>query len=55
MISLKNEIDRRIAEAKLKPKGLGRQITDVKPTNLGPNITYGDEYDIFGKRIYLKE
>ena len=55
MISLKNEIDGRIAEAKLKPKGLGRQITGVKPTNLGPNMTYGDEYDIFGKRIYLKE
>jgi len=55
MISLKNEIDIRIAEAKLKPKGLGRQITGVKPTNLGPNMTYGDEYDIYGKRIYLKE
>ena len=55
MISLKNEIDGRIAEANLKPEGLGRQITGVKPTNLGPNMTYGDEYDIFGKRIYLKE
>ena len=53
--SLKSEIENRITEANLKPTGLGKQILGVKPTNLGPNITYGDEYDVYGKRIYMKE
>ena len=51
--SLKTEIDLRIADAKLKPKGIGRQFKQ-KSYRKAPNLTQGDLYNKNGKRIYLK-
>ena len=50
--SLKTEIDLRIKEARVKPKGLGRQF-EQKPYNR-IKYTPGDLYDTNGKRTYLK-
>jgi len=51
--SLKNEIDFRIADARLKPKGVGRQF-EQKSYKKAPNITPGDLFDKNGKRVYFK-
>ena len=51
--SLKQVIDVRIADAKLKPKGLGRQF-EQKSYLKAPNLTPGDLYDKKGERTYLK-
>ena len=52
--SLKTVLKDRIANAKLKPNGLGRQYENINELQKAPNITYGDLYDSQGKRIYLK-
>ena len=51
--SLKKEIDFRIADARLKPKGVGRQF-EQKSYKKAPNITPGDLFDKNGKRVYFK-
>ena len=51
--SLKTEIDLRIVDAKLKPKGIGRQFKQ-KSYRKAPNLTQGDLYNKNGKRIYFK-
>ena len=51
--SLKTDIDMRIADAKLKPKGLGRQF-EQQSYRKAPNLTQGDIYNKNGKRIYFK-
>ena len=51
--SLKTDIDMRIADAKLKPKGLGRQF-EQQSYRKAPNLTHGDIYNKNGKRIYFK-
>ena len=50
--SLKKEIDKRITQARLKPKGLGRQLE--QRTYVRIKYTPGDIHDIEGKRIFLK-
>lgn len=52
--SLKTVLKDRIANAQLKPNGLGRQYENINELQKAPNITYGDLYDSQGKRIYLK-
>jgi len=51
--SMKIEIDIRIANAKLKPKGVGRQFKQ-ESYRKAPNLTHGDLYNKNGKRIYFK-
>ncbi len=51
--SLKKELEMRISNSKLKPKGVGRQF-EQKSYRKAPNITPGDKYDKNGKRIYFK-
>jgi hypothetical protein len=51
--SLKIEINLRIADAKQKPKGIGRQF-EQKSYRKAPNLTQGDIYNKNGKRIYFK-
>ena len=51
--SMKIEIDIRIANAKLKPKGVGRQF-EQESYRKAPNLTHGDLYNKNGKRIYFK-
>ena len=51
--SMKIEIDIRIAYAKLKPKGVGRQFKQ-ESYRKAPNLTHGDLYNKNGKRIYFK-
>ena len=51
--SMKTEIEIRIANAKLKPKGVGRQF-EQKSYRKAPNLTHGDIYNKNGKRIYFK-
>ena len=51
--SMKIEIDIRIANAKLKPKGVGRQFKQ-ESYRKAPNLTHGDIYNKNGKRIYFK-
>ena len=51
--SLKNEIDFRIADARIKPKGVGRQF-EQESYKKAPNITPGDLFDKNGKRVYFK-
>ena len=48
--SLKKHIDLRIANARKKPKGLGRQFEEKRLRKV--NMTPGDIYDIDGKRIW---
>ena len=50
--SLKKEIDKRITHARLKPKGLGRQLE--QRTYVRIKYTPGDFHDIEGKRTFLK-
>ena len=47
-------IDQRIAEASIKPKGLGRQFEKAKPMHKAQNITFGDIHDTNGEIIYFK-
>tara|TARA_Y100000589_G_scaffold167402_1_gene159311 strand:- start:14 stop:1564 length:1551 start_codon:yes stop_codon:yes gene_type:complete len=54
MDSLKLVIDKRIAEASIKPEGLGRQFENVKPMYKAKNITFGDIHDTNGEILYLK-
>ena len=51
--SMKIEIDLRIANAKLKPNGIGRQF-EQKSFRKARNLTPGDLYNKNGKRIYFK-
>ena len=55
MDSLKLVIDQRIAEASIKPKGLGRQFENAKPMYKSKNITFGDIHDTNGEIIYFKK
>ena len=55
MDSLKLVIDQRIAEASIKPKGLGRQFENAKPMHKAQNITFGDIHDTNGEIIYFKK
>ena len=48
--SLKTHIDARIADARKKPEGLGRQFEEQRLRKV--NMTTGDLYDINGKRIW---
>ena len=48
--SLKTHIDARIADARKKPEGLGRQFEEQLLRKV--NMTTGDLYDINGKRIW---
>ena len=52
--SLKLVIEQRIAEASIKPEGLGRQFENAKPMPKAKNITFGDIHDINGQILYLK-
>ncbi|MAV80662.1 MAG: hypothetical protein CMD12_01585, partial [Flavobacteriales bacterium] len=51
--SLKQEINFRISNAKLKPIGIGRQF-EQESYKKAPNITPGDIFDKNGKRTYFK-
>jgi len=51
--SLKIQIGIRIADAKLKPKGIGRQF-EQQSYRKARNLTHGDLYNKNGKRIYFK-
>ena len=55
MDSLKLVIEQRIIEASIKPKGLGRQFEDAKPTPKAKNITFGDIHDVNGEILYFKK
>ncbi len=50
--SLINHINFRIADARKKPKGIGRQLQEVQLRK--ESYTPGDIHDINGKRIYMK-
>ena len=52
--SLIQTINLRIAQADMKPEGLGRQIENVKPMPRITNVTYGDIYNENGNRTFLK-
>lgn len=52
--SLIQTINLRIAQADMKPEGLGRQIENVKPMPRITNVTYGDIYNENSIRIFLK-
>ena len=52
--SLIQTINLRIAQADIKPEGLGRQIENVKPMPRITNVTYGDIYNENGNRTFLK-
>ncbi|MAU36349.1 MAG: iduronate-2-sulfatase [Flavobacteriales bacterium] len=54
MDSLKVLIEQRIADASIKPKGLGRQFENAKPMYKAKNITFGDTHEINGKINYFK-
>jgi arylsulfatase A-like enzyme len=51
--SLKIELELRIADAKLKPKGVGRQF-EQESYRKAPNLTQGDIYNKNGDRVYFK-
>lgn len=51
--SLKIELELRIADAKLKPKGIGRQFKQ-ESYRKAPNLTQGDIYNKNGDRVYFK-
>ena len=54
MDSLKLVIEERIADASIKPEGLGRQFKNAKPMYKAKNITYGDIHDINGEILNFK-
>ncbi len=55
MDSLKLVIEQRIAEASIKPEGLGRQFENAKPMYKAKNITFGDIHDTNGEILYFKK
>ena len=54
MDSLKLVIEQRIADASIKPEGLGRQFENAKPMYKAKNITFGDIHDINSEIMYFK-
>ena len=52
--SLKLVIEKRIIEASIKPKGLGRQFENARPMFKAKNITFGDMHDLNGEITHLK-
>ena len=44
MDSLKLLIEQRIADASIKPKGIGRQFENAKAIYKAKNITFGDTH-----------
>ena len=52
--SLKIVLQKRVADAQLKPSDLGRQFEKVNELQKAPNITYRDLHDAKGKRTYFK-
>ena len=52
--SLKIVLQKRVADARLKPNSLGRQFEKVNELQKAPNLTYGDLHDSKGKRTYFK-
>mgnify|MGYP001231279686 CR=1 FL=1 len=52
--SLKLEIEQRIADASIKPKGLGRQFENAKPMYKAKNITFGDIHEPSSEIINFK-
>jgi arylsulfatase A-like enzyme len=52
--SLKIQLDKRIADSKLTPPGIGIQRKGVKSLDKAPNITYGDIHDKNGVRTFMK-
>ena len=55
MDSLKFVIEQRIAEASIKPEGLGRQFENAKPMYKAKNITFGDIHTADGEIIYFED
>ena len=55
MDSLKLLIEQRIADASIKPEGLGRQFENAKPMYKAKNITFGDIHDINGDIMYYRK
>ena len=55
MDSLKLVIEQRIAEASIKPEGLGRQFENAKPMYKAKNITFGDIHTVDGEIIYFED
>ena len=55
MDSLKVAIEQRIADASIKPKGLGRQFENAKPMFKAKNITFGDTHNLNGEINYFKK
>ncbi len=53
--SLSTVLDLRIAQANVKPDGLGRQFDNAKQLPKAKNITYGDLFDESGKKYKSKE
>ena len=53
--SLKVAIEQRIADASIKPKGLGRQFENAKPMFKAKNITFGDTHNLNGEINYFKK
>ena len=53
--SLSIALDLRIAQANVKPDGLGRQFENAKQLPKAKNITYGDLLDESGKKYKSKE
>ena len=52
--SLKLVIEKRIIDASIKPKGLGRQFGNARPMFKAKNITFGDMHDLNGEITHLK-
>ena len=52
--SLKLVIEKRIIDASIKPKGLGRQFGNARPMFKAKNITFGDIHDLNGEITHLK-
>ena len=52
--SLKLVIEKRIIDASIKPKGLGRQFQNARPMYKAKNITFGDMHDLNGEITHLK-
>ena len=55
MDSLKLVIKQRIADASIKPEGLGRQFKNAKPMYKAKNITFGDIHNTNGEILYFKK
>ena len=55
MDSLKLVIEKRIADASIKPKNLRRQFENAKSMYKAKNITFGDIHDVNGEIMYNKK